>query len=59
MRVMDMNGNECTERRELDFIYEICERFPLISSIGGVLTPPEIISLARWCVTDGLPTPGR
>ncbi len=48
MTIMDTMGNECTQA-EMDLIYRIGERCRAIPSIGGVLTPPQIIQLAKWC----------
>ena len=56
MSVMDTNGNECTAR-ELDLVYSMGDRCPAIPSLSGVLTPPELIKLARWCVADGTARP--
>lgn len=56
MSILDSMGNECSQG-DLDLIYSMGERCPEIPSMSGVLTPPELIKLARWCVSDGVVAP--
>ena len=49
MSIIDTNGNECTHA-ELQLIYEWADLCPALPSITGVLTYPETIKLAKWCL---------
>ena len=49
MSIIDTSGNECTHP-ELQLIYEWEDLCPALPSITGVLTYPETIKLAKWCL---------
>ena len=49
MSIVDTSGNECTHA-ELQLIYEWADLCPALPSITGVLTYPETIKLAKWCL---------
>ena len=49
MSIIDTSGSECTHA-ELQLIYEWADLCPELPSITGVLTYPETIKLAKWCL---------
>ena len=50
--VTDTQGNECTIV-ELHLIYAIAEECPGVPNLTGVLSYPEFIKMARWCLLAG------
>ena len=56
MPVIDTMGNECSDS-ENELVHVMVGRCRAISALTGVLTPPQVIKLARWCVAGGVTSP--